>query len=230
AGGAHRTRLRIESDRSRVARECSGVARVGAGHRRCDPRVSRSVRTTRGRRRAVTRAWVSGVLLLLSGCAYYNGVYNAERASRSGDRQWARGEYLTEADSYRVAAIHAETVLARFEKSRWRAQALYLAARSAALSNDCATARRRLNEYLVLPDQPAERVDRATVAKALCLIEEGKSQSADSLLRPLLGHPDAAVRLPAALFSARLAVAAGDPIRAQQLLATIPGSAAVWEN
>jgi hypothetical protein len=169
-------------------------------------------------------------LLLVSGCAYYNGVYNAERAGRTAERQWTRGEYNSASDSFRISAAHAETVLARFKKSRWRNQALFLAARGAALADDCARARPRLNEYLSLRDEPAERVDRARVAAAACLLADNKAFDAESSLKSLLQHEEIEVRQAATLISARAALAQGEPDRAQQLLARIPGNAAAWEN
>jgi hypothetical protein len=178
----------------------------------------------------VRRPLVPIVLLALTGCAYFNGVYNANRAAKRADGQWTRGEYTVAADSFRVSAAHAETVLVRFPKSRWRNEALYLAARGAAFSDNCALARPRLASYLGLEGEPQIRRDRARVAAAVCLIAEGKSLPADSLLRPLLTHEDRAIRYAAALYSARVALALGDPDRAQDLLATIPGDAAAWEN
>lgn len=176
------------------------------------------------------RIFLPVALGLLTGCAYYNGVYNAERSARIAEKQWARGEYYAAADSFRASAAHAETVLVRFTKSRWRSQALFLAARGAALGNNCAAAGPRLDAYLRLTGEPALRVDRARVALASCWLEASKPLPADSLLRPLLDHPDLAVRHAAALFSARAALALGDPDRAQALLATIPGGSAAWEN
>jgi hypothetical protein len=170
------------------------------------------------------------VLLAVSGCAYYNGVYNAERAAKVAEKQWMRGEYFSAADSFRISAAHAESVLARFTKSRWRSQALFLAARGAALGGDCLAAGPRLDEYLSITSEPAERMDRGRIAKASCLLAENKTFAAESLLSPLVDNGDAVVRQTATLLSARAALAQGDPDRAQRLLRQIPGNAAAWEN
>jgi hypothetical protein len=176
------------------------------------------------------RALLPVALLFMSGCAYYNGIYNAERAAKTAERQWMRGEYLSAADSFRVSATHAETVLARFDRSRWRTHALYLAARGAALGNECGRAAPRLAEYLALPAEPVTRRAHARVALASCLLTENKNSVADSVLRPLIDDADPVVRQSATLFSARAALAQGEPERAQQMLARIPGTAASWEN
>ena len=176
------------------------------------------------------RALLPVALLFVSGCAYYNGIYNAERAAKTAERQWLRGEYLSAADSFRVSATHAETVLARFDRSRWRTHALYLAARGAALGNECGRAAPRLAEYLALPAEPVTRRAHARVALASCLLTENKNSVADSVLRPLIDDADPVVRQSATLFSARAALAQGEPERAQQMLARIPGTAASWEN
>jgi hypothetical protein len=178
----------------------------------------------------VSRRWWPLLLVAVGGCAYFNGVYNAERTGTRGERQWAAGEYATAVDSFRQSAAHAETVLVRFPKSRWRNEALFLSARGAAFAGDCASARPRLTEYLAVPGEPSERVDRARLASAICLYEDNKFLPADSILRTLLDHPEPPVRDVSAMYSARIAVALGDPDRAQTLLSRIPGTAAAWEN
>jgi hypothetical protein len=178
----------------------------------------------------VRRALLLLALLGSSGCAYYNGVYNAKRVGHSAERNWARGEYATAADSFRQSAAHAETVLVRFPRTRWRAEALFHAGRGAAYAGECAQARARLTEYLALSGEPAARADRARLASAWCLVQGGEYPAADTALGPLLTHPDLTLRRGAALFAARAALAVGDPDRAQALLAGIPGSAAAWET
>ncbi|HKS07387.1 MAG TPA: hypothetical protein VJR92_13865 [Gemmatimonadaceae bacterium] len=169
------------------------------------------------------------LLVVLCGCAYFNAVYDAKTAARSGDKQMRAGESYSATNAFRQSAVTAETILYRHPKSRWRAEALYLAGRGFALAGDCGPGLRRLGEYLALPDQPTERRERAEVARASCLYAANQLLPAQELLRPLLESKDENVRHDAALWGGRAALGMGNVDRAQELLATVPGSVALWE-
>lgn len=175
------------------------------------------------------RSWTPIFILLVGGCAYFNGIYNSKSAARSADRQYARGESFAAADSYRASAARADSVLARHPRSRWRGEALYLSGRGHAFANECGLALQRLDEYLTIPNEPAERRERALIAQASCLLYNRQLIAADTILTPLLGSADRKVRAEAALWSGRVALALGDVPRAGQLLAMVPGGAATWE-
>ena len=68
------------------------------------------------------------LVLAAGGCAYYNGVYNAKASAKTADRQFVRGESYAASQAYTLSATTAETVLVRHPRSRWRPEALYLAA------------------------------------------------------------------------------------------------------
>lgn len=169
------------------------------------------------------------LLLAVSGCAYYNGIYDAKSAARTADKQFARGESYAASQAYSISATAAETVLVRHPRTHWRPEALYLAARGFALGNECPRAMRRLDEYLALPNEPASRRERALVAKGACLITNNQLLPADTILTPLLESRDRDVRAQASFWAGRGAMLLGDIDRAQQLLARAPGSAAAWE-
>ena len=57
--------------------------------------------------------------LLLGGCAYYNGLYNAERLVRSAEKAEREGRTGEASGYWGEAAVKAETVLARFPTSKW---------------------------------------------------------------------------------------------------------------
>lgn len=169
------------------------------------------------------------LVLALGGCAYYNGVYNAKASAKKADKQFVRGESYAAMQEYLLSAATAETVLVRHPRSRWQPEALYLAARGAALAGECPRGLRRLDEYLAIEGQPADRRERALVAKAACLVQSNQLLAADTILTPLLESRDADVRAQAALWAGRQAMMLGDVDRAQALLARAPGSAAAWE-
>ena len=177
----------------------------------------------------MSRRWTPIFVLLVGGCAYFNGIYNSKTAARSADRQYARGEAYAAADSYRASAARADSVLARHPKTRYRGEALYLSARGHAFANECGVALQRLDEYLAIPNEPAERRERALIAQASCLLYNRQLIAADTILTPLLSSADRQVRAEAALWGGRVALALGDVPRAGQLLATVPGGAATWE-
>ena len=66
----------------------------------------------------VLASWRLG-LLLLSGCAYYNGMYNAAKFTKDALRSERAGRPAEARDRWLRAAIHAESVVARHPNSRW---------------------------------------------------------------------------------------------------------------
>jgi len=78
--------------------------------------VKRPVVRSARRRRAVV-----GVVfaLLTSGCAYYNGMYNARRYAKQAESSERAGRMSEAAERWRLAEIHAESLTARHPHSRW---------------------------------------------------------------------------------------------------------------
>lgn len=177
----------------------------------------------------MTRGWMPAALVALAGCAYYNGIYNSKAAAHTADGQVHRGEPLSATLGYIASASKAETVLARYPKSHWRAEALYLAGRGLAYGGNCAAGLQRLDQYLTIAGEPADRRDRALIARASCLIYANQLLSADTILRSLLESRDAEVRGDAALWAGRAALQLGDVARAAELLAMAPRNSASWE-
>lgn len=150
------------------------------------------------------------LLLATSGCVYFNGVYNAKSAARSGDSQLARGSDVEASAFFQTSAEKAETVLVRYPESRWRTEALYLAGRGAAFGGNCDLAFVRLNEYLERDDSQAQERNRARLALGMCDVRSGRVESARARLDSLLDVPEAGIAGQARLWAARAALAAGD--------------------
>jgi hypothetical protein len=165
----------------------------------------------RGRGRALQRmlmwtaAWLTG-----SGCVYYNGVYNAQRAAKSGDARLRSDQDDQAIAQFQLSAERAETVLARFPTSSWRTRVLYLAGRGAALAGNCETGRPRLLEFLATPAAEPADVDRARVALAACDFRLSRVAEARTRLDSLLEVPDRETARQARLWAARAALAQGD--------------------
>ena len=167
--------------------------------------------------------------LALGACAYFNGVYNAKASARAGDKLARRGHGDQAEGSYALAAEKAETVLARYPKSRWRADALYIAGRSQAMIGRCAPAEKRLAEFLALPRQPGKLRDRATLALGSCYVRTDRTGDGSRLIAPLLRARDREVAGQAALWMARAAIATGETDAAVRYLSGLPAGAAQWE-
>jgi len=75
------------------------------------------------------RALVLGASLL-GGCAYYNGMYNANRSASRAEHAERAGRTAEAADRWRQVLIHADTVLARHPHSRWADDAALLKGRA----------------------------------------------------------------------------------------------------
>lgn len=182
--------------------------------------------------RRVRQLLLPSALCLLpsvSACAYYNGIYNAKSELTAGERLARQGREAEAGSHYAAAAAKAETVLVRHPRTRWRAEALSIAARASALSGDCAVARPRLVEALAPPTlEPTER-DRLLVAQGVCEVREARPASALAILEPLSERGHASVRPAAALWAARAAIALGDADRARRVLGAIDAGAAHWE-
>ena len=175
------------------------------------------------------RASAPLALALLGACAYFNGVYNAKESTRTADKLARRGHADEATGAYATAAQTAETVLARYPRSRWRSDALYLAGRGEALSGRCDAAVPRLTEYLAAPKQHADQRARATVALGGCYVEAGRYTDASRLLEPLVAAKDRQVARDAARLAARAAGALGRTADAERFLGAIPRGEAEWE-
>ncbi|MEK6609612.1 MAG: tetratricopeptide repeat protein, partial [Gemmatimonadota bacterium] len=71
------------------------------------------------------------LLLATTGCAYYNGMYNAKRWSRAAERSERAGRTSEARERWQRAAIHAESLTARHPRSRWADDAMLVRGRAA---------------------------------------------------------------------------------------------------
>jgi hypothetical protein len=175
--------------------------------------------------RALATLLVSGA----TGCAYFNGVYNAKDAAGDADKLARAGQDAQAAGSYALAAAKAETVLVRYPRSRWRPDALYLAGRGAAFAGDCERGESRLTEYLALPGRPPADRDQATVALASCLVRTSRYAAARALLEPIRRSTQRETARQASLWAARAAVGMGDMDVALAFLGPLELGSVQWE-
>jgi hypothetical protein len=127
---------------------------------------------------------VSVLLFGASGCAYFNGVYNANAAAKVAAGEARHGRDSAAAVQYARSAESAETVLVRYPESAWRPRALFLAGRGEALSGDCTAAVNRLHAFLAAAGTmtSGNRDEVAVAQRTLdtCTIELQRVASRDS--------------------------------------------------
>ncbi len=172
-------------------------------------------------------------MLPVTGCVYFNGIYNSKEAARSGDERLRDGAESEASTYFQVSAAKAESVLVRYPKSKRRPQALYLAGRGEAWSGQCDAATTRLTEFLALPagtggDYAANR-DRARLALAACDARMARIPSARARLDSLVDAPDKDVASQARLWAARAALAAGDRDAVPRYLGAGDSGVMGWE-
>ncbi len=150
------------------------------------------------------------LLLALTGCAYYNGMWSAERLARDARRQEARGMTAEARLSWGQAAIKAESVLVHHPSSRWADDALVLQGEGLARSGVCAEATPALDRALSEVTDHTLR-ERAALAAGDCALESGAGERAERLLEPVLTSHDGRRRSRAAYLAGRAAQLRGDP-------------------
>ena len=164
-----------------------------------------------------TRVRTAGCLALtLTGCAYYNGMWSAERLARDARRQEARGASAEARLNWGRAAVKAESLLVHHPSSRWADDALVLQGEGLARSGSCAAAARPLERALREVDDAALR-ERAALAAARCTLDrDPRGELTERLLEPVLASRDAGRRSQAAYLAGRVALLRQDPATAAQ--------------
>jgi len=83
------------------------------------------------------RRRVLAALLLTTGCAYYNGLYNANRLAREASRAEREGRTGEARSLWSQAAVKAESVVSRHPHSKYRDDALLLQGRALERVGSC---------------------------------------------------------------------------------------------
>lgn len=153
---------------------------------------------------------------LVSGCAYYNAMYNARRLSEAAVEAESEGRNFDASTLWGQVTVKAETVIARHPDSKYAPEAYALMGRAHARLGNCTRARPALEAALAAPLDSAMALD-AELWLAGCYADLGLQQEAimryerlatiggpdvqrsarTGLVRSLrmLGHADDAVRI-----------------------------------
>jgi hypothetical protein len=177
--------------------------------------------TPRGLGRA---GWV--LVGVAAGCAYYNGLYNANRLMDEAETAREQGRSGEARALYAQAAVKAESVAVRYPSSKWRDDALLLWGQSLRRGGECDEAVQPLQLAVDSSPDPMLR-ERAALDLGACRVVIGESDAAVRVLAPLVGAGDSVVAAGAALWKGRAELARGAfAAAAEDLLQAPPDSAA----
>ncbi len=168
------------------------------------------------------RAWAAAALLaLLPGCAYYNSMYNANRLARAARAAEREGRPAEAQSFWGQAMVKADTMLARFPRSRWAAEAWAVKAEAALALAQCDQAQRYAGRVHSATTRTA-LLERAALVEGACELRAGRPDVAGDLLRPLVHSRDAELRARGAWLAARALRLAGRPAEALEALEVLP--------
>jgi tetratricopeptide (TPR) repeat protein len=91
----------------------------------------------------------------LAGCAYYNGMYNANRLARQAEKAEREGRTFDAGSLWGQAGVKADTVLARHGSSKWVDDALLVRGKAYQRLGDCSSAVTTLRRLLETSTDPA---------------------------------------------------------------------------
>ncbi|HKI95925.1 MAG TPA: hypothetical protein VJ992_11615 [Gemmatimonadales bacterium] len=159
-----------------------------------------------------TLRWIA-LVGALAGCAYYNGLYNANQLAKEARKAESKGR-TGEAKSYWAqAAVKAETVTARYPTSKYRDDALLLQGVALAHTDLCLQAIAPLTLAVDSSPDPVLR-QKAQLQLGECYLETNSPDSARQALTPLVASKNATIRSEALLARGRAGLALGNPTAA----------------
>ncbi|MCH7715260.1 MAG: tetratricopeptide repeat protein, partial [Gemmatimonadetes bacterium] len=164
-------------------------------------------------RLAVNPSTLTVLACVSLGCAYYNGLYNANRlANEAGkaEREGRRGEAQS---LWTRAAVKAESVATRYPDSKYYDDALLLQGRALSRIGECRDAVRPLHAAVTESVDGELRVEAALLL-GRCQLEVGETDTAWATLSALVDHDDPSVTSRALYWRGRAALAAGRPAAA----------------
>ncbi|HET9294831.1 MAG TPA: tetratricopeptide repeat protein [Gemmatimonadales bacterium] len=158
-------------------------------------------------------------LLLLGGCAYYNGMYNAKRLAGRAERAEREGRTFEAQGLWAQAEVRAESVIVRHPDSRWADDAQLIRGLARARRKDCTGAISPLEAASLSLDSP-EVAEQANFQLGECRLELGDVLGADAAFARVIESPDSARRAHARLQHARVLRSSG---RYAEALAALEG-------
>ena len=155
---------------------------------------------------------------LLAGCAYYNGLYNANRLVKEAEKAEHEGRVGEARSFWAQAAVKAESVVARYPESKYQDDALLLRGSALRAAGDCAGAIDPLDAALnTSPDTFIVRQSRLLLGQ--CYYQVGDYANAVTTLTPFAESNDLSVAVTALFWRGRANMALREYTAAAQDLA-----------
>jgi hypothetical protein len=170
-----------------------------------------------------------GLVLGLGGCAYYNGMYNANHLAHQAEKAQRAGRTFEAQTLWSQAEVRADSVIVRHPTSRYVDDAELIRGKAMVARGECAQAIPALQVASLSLDSP-EVAQEATVLLGQCRLETGDLAGADRAFVALLDSPDSAIRVEAALQHGRALLASGQYQAALDAIGVISGPAADAER
>lgn len=139
------------------------------------------------------RAAAVSAVLLLTGCVYYNGVYNAKRLTHAAERAERDGRTIEARDYWAQVVVKADTVIARHPASPYIPQVQLLRARALGRMDQCGDAVPALRQALPAATDSAA-VEAGTFELARCLARLGDIAGSAEAYGQVTGARDPLVR------------------------------------
>lgn len=171
----------------------------------------------------MTLGWRGALLAasLLGACAYYNGLYNANRLASDARRAEREGRAGEARSLWAQAAVKAESVATRYPGSKYRDDALLLWGQGLARAGGCNRALDPL--ALAVDSSPDSRLRaEARLALADCQLAMRRPDAAIATVAPLLEESDSATAAEARHLRGLAHLRRRDPAAAAEDLASLP--------
>jgi len=154
------------------------------------------------------------VVTFLSGCIYYNSIYNAERLLREGDAFHRSGRDSLAAERFREVVRKASGGYREAPEGEWAGQALLLIGTAHLRLGELRAARAALEQVPARAEPGSEAAVRAQLFLGAALVESGDVEGAMPLLdRAVEDLERADVLAEAHLWRGRARLRAGDALR-----------------
>lgn len=136
------------------------------------------------------RLLLASLVVGLTGCVYYNGMYNANRLAGRAESAERDGRTLDAGNYWSQVMVKADSVLARHPDSKWADDARLLRARALARTGQCEAAIPELAVVQIQLTQP-ELVEQAGLDLGRCRLQTGDVAGARVALVPVAASRDA---------------------------------------
>jgi tetratricopeptide (TPR) repeat protein len=141
--------------------------------------------------------------VLLSGCVYYNGMYNANKFAKRAEKAQRQGRTFEAQGYWAQAEVRADSLIARHPNSKWVDDAQLIRGEASVNRGDCPGAIPDLEAASMSRDSP-KVAQRALVLLGDCRLKAGNLAGADLAFTPLMQSSDTAIRHAAQFQHARI--------------------------